>query len=547
MTDKMTRRDMIGLTGAGIGATLLGGAGTSAWAAEGPALPRPTPAVADDDPLFSNSQFAFYSDRLESFDVYKGVYRSSDGKTITQDGAPDAIWKGSRPDKLHLRTPFPILDAAFALAVDEALGCVAPAGTASEFLGGGEPGSPYYHRYYYWTHGRNIREYTRDTAQHVEWGDSVVIDRDTAAGTMLRRCDFESKRIREDLVVTADNIHFIPAALQYYAITGDQAFLEQTWDCMWGEMSVKENARKKEDGLWVGSPWTDNVSGFLSAEHFVNRNTQVKSLYANCLVAGAWRALGMIAGVLDKPAEQHLAEGKHRESVAAVNRELYLPEHKTYCYYKYGDRPVDNHCEDISAGMMYLYGVADRQRTLAYHDRFAATPYGYRNLDPVTSAGETSYHGGNVWENQEAYHGWMLAKLDRPDDLENFIFWHARAGLVIREWREGTINPTTGQLHENYKRLVWGAMGYTSYWTRGVFGINYDLDGLRFDPCVPSSFGADFHAELVNFAYRDASLKIILEGTGTTVERILVNGREVTHVPSDLKEENTVRIVMQRG
>ena len=44
MTDKMTRRDMIGLTGAGIGATLLGGAGTSAWAAEGSALPRPTPA-----------------------------------------------------------------------------------------------------------------------------------------------------------------------------------------------------------------------------------------------------------------------------------------------------------------------------------------------------------------------------------------------------------------------------------------------------------------------------------------------------------------------
>ena len=54
-------------------------------------------------------------------------------------------------------------------------------------------------------------------------------------------------------------------------------------------------------------------------------------------------------------------------------------------------------------------------------------------------------------------------------------------------------------------------------------------------------------AELVNFAYRDASLKILLEGTGTTVERILVNGREVTHVPGDLKGENTIRIVMQRG
>ncbi len=510
-------------------------------------------ARAEDAPLFSNSQFAFYSDRLESFDVHKGVYRSSDGKTITRDGAPGAIWKGFRPDKLHLSTPFPILDAAFALAVDEALGCVAKAGTVSCQLDGGKPGSPYYRPYYYWTHGSrresmDIREYTRDTAQHVEWGDSVVIDRDAAAGSMLRRCDFARKRIREDAVVTADNIHFIPAALQYYALTGDKAFLEQTWDCMWGEMSVKEKARKQEDGLWIGSPWTDNVSGFFSAEHFKSRNTHVKSLYANCVVAGAWRALGKIAEVLDKPAEQKLAEGKHHESVAAINKGLYLPDRKTYSYYMYGsERPGDKYCEDISAGMLYLYGVADRQRTLAYHNRFVATPYGYRNLDPVTPAGEASYHGGNVWENQEAYHGWMLAKLDGPDDLKNFIFWHARAGLVLGEWREGTINPTTGELHTNYKRLVWGAMGYTSYWTRGVFGINYDLDGLRFDPCVPASFGADFRAELVNFAYRDASLKIILEGTGTTVERIFVNDKESAHVPRDLKGENTVRIVMRRG
>ncbi len=43
MIQKINRRDMIGLTGAGIGATLLGGAGMPAWA-KGAALPKPTPA-----------------------------------------------------------------------------------------------------------------------------------------------------------------------------------------------------------------------------------------------------------------------------------------------------------------------------------------------------------------------------------------------------------------------------------------------------------------------------------------------------------------------
>ena len=71
--------------------------------------------------------------------------------TFTKDGDPDFKWEEFRPDSLHLQTPYPILDAAFSLAVDEALTCIAPG------------------RYYYWTKGGGMREYTRDTAQHVQW------------------------------------------------------------------------------------------------------------------------------------------------------------------------------------------------------------------------------------------------------------------------------------------------------------------------------------------------------------------------------------------
>jgi hypothetical protein len=159
--------------------------------------------------------------------------------------------------------------------------------------------------------------------------------------------------------------------------------------------------------------------------------------------------------------------------------------------------------------------------------------------------GEADYHGGNVWENQEVYHGWMLAKLARPEDLKNFIFWHARTGLVLKQWREGTINPSTGALHTNYKRLVWGALGYTAYWTRGVFGISYDPDRIRFAPCVPDGFTDAFYAVLNNFAYRGTRLRIILIGKGTTVERVLLDGVRADVIPTGLKGSHTVSILMK--
>jgi hypothetical protein len=200
--------------------------------------------------------------------------------------------------------------------------------------------------------------------------------------------------------------------------------------------------------------------------------------------------------------------------------------------------------EDISAGLIYLYGIADAKRALAYHARFTPTPYGYRNLDPAMPVGEAHYHGGNVWENQEGFHGWALARLDRPDDFAPFIFWHARAGLPLKEWREGTIRPATGEMHTIFKHVLWGSLGYTSYWTRGVFGLQYEPDGLRFDPCVPLQFGESFEAELRNVHYREANLTIKLSGSGVVLKRLLLDGAAVDLIPKDLRGPHRVALEM---
>lgn len=502
-------------------------------------------AFGQEEAIFANDRFVFYKDRLETRDRGNAVYRSSDGLAITRNGHPHRTRNRFRQDKLYLQTPFPILDAAFALAVDETLGCIAPAGTKSAQLGPGKTGGIYHRRYYYLTHGKDIREYTRDTAQHVQLGDSVIIDRDAAEGSIVRRFVFENKRIREDYIVTADSVHLISAVLEYYRITGDKGFLRNVWDCMWNEMIAKEAVRKKEDGLWLGSLWADHGSGFIEQEHFENRNKHVKSLYANTLVADAWKSLAEMADLLGFQGEKETAEQNYLELKTAINQVLYRPELGTYCYYKYdvGDLYYD-YRENVSAGLIYLAGVADKKKTIAYHNRFTATPYGYRNVDPVIRK-ETEWMGGNVWDVQEAYHAWALARLNKGESLKDFIFWHARAGIVPNEWREGTINPTTGKLNNNYKRFACSAMAYTSYWTRGIFGVTYEFGGIRFDPCVPPSFGDDFFAVLNNFTYREGSLRIILRGQGYEVARVTLNGRKVATIPGEIKGKNTIEILMK--
>jgi len=103
--------------------------------------------------LFSNGRFTFYGDRMESFDIYKEVYRAGQGLTITRDRQPKFKRGDFRLDKLYLQTPYPILDAVFALAIDEAFRVVAPKGTKSAQMGPGKPGSRYYQPYYYHVDG----------------------------------------------------------------------------------------------------------------------------------------------------------------------------------------------------------------------------------------------------------------------------------------------------------------------------------------------------------------------------------------------------------
>jgi hypothetical protein len=114
-------------------------------------------------------------------------------------------------------------------------------------------------------------------------------------------------------------------------------------------------------------------------------------------------------------------------------------------------------------------------------------------------------------------------------------------------------NSSSGEFREFYNldgtpagghQQLWSASCYLSMIFHGLFGMNFEESGIRFDPLVPSSFPDSI--ALVSVLYRDMALNITIEGSGMFVKQFYLDGSKQSDafVPGDLTGSHSVRIVM---
>jgi len=98
-------------------------------------------------------------------------------------------------------------------------------------------------------------------------------------------------------------------------------------------------------------------------------------------------------------------------------------------------------------------------------------------------------------------------------------------------------------------RLPWlsGSATWAYYTaTQYILGIQTEYDGLRIDPCIPSSW----KGFSVNREFRKKKLNITVQNDSSVqkgVKKIVLNGKEIesNFIPfDDMKEENTVLVEM---
>ncbi len=132
-----------------------------------------------------------------------------------------------------------------------------------------------------------------------------------------------------------------------------------------------------------------------------------------------------------------------------------------------------------------------------------------------------------IWPFVQGYYAWAASKEKNVNVFMTEMdkcaqLWGHTVGGEFREfYRPDSIGTPDGG-----DRQLWSAAGYISMVFHGLFGMNFDVDGIRFDPVVPDTFKNGL--TLNKFIYRKDTLNMTISGTGIYLQTFSLDGVQTT-------------------
>jgi Mannosylglycerate hydrolase MGH1-like glycoside hydrolase domain len=314
-----------------------------------------------------------------------------------------------------------------------------------------------------------------------------------------------------------------------YEVTGDRELLRPLYDrTMRSLQRAERDAFNKELGLFSGcSSFMESDSAYPKA--YADNGPKLAKTFAlsTCLLyykgylvaASAGESLGEDV----RPLRQKAARLKD-----AINRHFWLPEKGYYAYFIDEQGALNPRMEGLGEAFAILTGVASPQRAKQILASTPTTPWGFPCLWPQFDEWKSYktdfahyYHNGMIWPFVEGYWAWAASSAkDAP------TFGRELAALIKLSENNDTFmelyHPEDGK-PDGSPRQLWSASGYLSMIYHGLFGMNFEPDGIRFEPVVPATY-----SELVlsDVMYRQARLKITVHGNGTKVREFRLDGQK---------------------
>ncbi len=204
--------------------------------------------------------------------------------------------------------------------------------------------------------------------------------------------------------------------------------------------------------------------------------------------------------------------------------------------------------------------MADDKQTAALFEHTHVTPTGVPCVWPTFARYEnaegTAYgrHSGTVWPQIQGFWADAAVRHGREDLFAHELFRLAAHANRDQHFAE-IYHPDTGEVYggmqeageergivlwDATKRQTWAATAYLRMILLGVAGLRFDLDGVRFTPCLPE--GAP-RVSIRNLRYRDMVLHLGVERTagepvcrvnGTVGESAFVRAEETGVVAVEL-------------
>jgi hypothetical protein len=488
------------------------------------------PMTWDFDNLHNRNELKLKDDDGDGiFETTLVLNNPSDEKTTASS------WKLSRDVSAfpQYKSPYPISDAVYNMALEEMIRAVEPDST---FRTGKE-----------WA-----GVWTRDISYSIILS-MAHLQPQVAKYSLLRKVS-KRKRIIQDTGTggawpcSTDRMIWATAAWELYKATGDEDWLKQAYEII--SASLEDDykvAYDKETGLVKGESsfldwreqtypkWMQPVDIYESEA----LGTNAVHFNANLVAANMAKLLGRRQDVQRyQQAAQRIKDG--------MNKMLWQPSKGYYGQYLYGrsTKILSPRAETLGEALSVLFGIADGGKAAQIISRTPVMDYGVPCIYPQIP-NLPPYHNNAVWPFVQSYYAMAAAKAgNEAAVLESIAAVYRPAALWVtnKENFVATNGDFAGTVI-NSSNMLWSLSGSLALVHKILFGIRFEAEGLHFQPFVPSALKGS--RSLTNFRYREAVLDIQLEGYGNTIKSFLHDGKASTpFVPKNLKGKHTIRITL---
>lgn len=349
--------------------------------------------------------------------------------------------------------------------------------------------------------------------------------------------------------VSSDRMIWAVAAYELYKVTGDRNWLEYIYPI------IKNSLEDDFEITYVNGAVNGEASFIDWREQSHPKWMQTVDIYASqaqstsAVHVAALDVLSKIASELGKKddAAKYAAMSKTlNESIIA---KFWMPNKKTMAMYSYGrEYPIINpRSETIGQAFAILYDQLPADMAATITENVPTTPYGVAIFYPQIPD-MPSYHNNALWPWVASYWALANAKVGNEQGVMEAIGSVFRPAALFTTNKEN-FNLDNGDIATelNSSNMLWCLAGNLAITHRILFGITFETDGLHIKPFVPKALAAS--RSLEGFSYRNAKVNITVNGYGSEVKEITVNGKAVKDlgkavIPARPKGEYNVVVTM---
>lgn len=432
----------------------------------------------------------------------------------------------------RVRSPERLLDALYAMSLEELTQLVREDGALS--AGAKWPGV-----------------WTRDVA-YASVLSLAIVAPDAVRKSLMAKVDSAGRIIQDtgtggSWPISTDRMTWALAAWELYAVTGDAAWLRQSYDI------IRRSAGPDLHALWdLQTGLVMGETSFMDwREQSYPRWMEPRDIAAssaagtNVVHYATYRILADMADALGEPSADwpEAAEGLR----TAINQHLWMEDAGFYASFRYGRvfPSLAPRSDALAEALALIYGVPDAAQRASISSRMPVVAFGAPSFWPYIPE-IPFYHNGSIWPFVTAFWMWGAAEAGNTAAVEHAMASVQRPAALFLTNKENMV-ASTGHFDGtelNSDRQLWSVAGNLATTYRVLFGMRFRPDRLELRPMVPPAYAGA--RTLSGLRYRGATLSITVRGHGDGVASVRLDGGPVerAEIPASLTGAHAIEIRM---